>query len=1049
MKSTPKGQHTRRDFLKTTVFLGGTGLLATQAGVFGKLAAANAATTGANGDTYELAKPENVLYTCCLQCTVACSIKAKIYDGVLSKIDGNPYSPANMVPNLPYNLPPEDAVRVDGKLCPKGQAGIQHAYDPYRLRKVLKRAGARGSGKWKVISFEQAVDEIVNGGQLFKELGEGRQVTGLKDIAVLRDAKLAKDMATDIADMRKKKFTVAQFQEKYKDNLNVLIDPEHPDLGPKNNQFLFQVGRIHNGRIEFSKRFVNNSFGSVNWIEKTTLCGQTSNKAWLRSTMDYKDGKWTGGVKAPRPDWANIEFALVLGTIVFEANYGPVQESEPITDGLVSGRLKLAVADPRLTKVASKAWKWLPLKPGTDGALGLAMIRWIMENNRYDQRYLENANSAAAKTDGETSWSDASYLVKIVDGRAGKFLRADEVGLGSKEQFVVYRSGNFVAFDPNDTQKPVEGDVLVDTVFKDIQLKTSLQLLREEAFKRSLDEYAEITGLKVQDIIDVAREFTSHGKKAAVEFYRGAIKHTNGWYNAQALISLNYLIGNPDWKGGLVKPAGGLDYVGSKPNKPYDMSKLHPGKLSAFGVPITKEGWQYEESTLFSGYPAKRPWYPFSGNVAQETWPSIADGYPYPIKAVLLSSHTPMYSVPGGVHQLRTLLDPQKVPLLIACDIVIGETSMYADYIFPDITYLERWTVGQGPHHVRVKSTAVRQPVIPALTETVELDGEKLPLSLETLMMAIAKKLNLSGFGTNAFGSGMNLKRPEDFYLKLVANVAYGDKEGDVVPDANDKELELFRQSRRHLSPAVFSEQAWQKAVKPEAWRKVVTVLNRGGRFESADKAYVGEQQRYTLGSIKRFYIEEVATSRNSMSGKYFSGYAIYEETQDSMGKKIEVEGDLKLITHKEVFMTQSRTISNYWAELSIQPENFVQLSRQDAQRLGVKNGDKVRVKSHSNPEGVHELGNGRQRFVEGTVKVLEGIRPGVVAVSTGYGHWAYGSSDVVVDGVVIKGDPRRATGIHIQPIFRLDDNLRGTPLSEPIGGSVSYYDTWVTVQKV
>lgn len=1048
MESTPKGQLTRRDFLKSTAFLGGTGLLATQAGIFGKIGKAHAATE-TNGDAYELAKPENVLYTCCLQCTVACSIKTKVYDGVLSKIDGNPYSPANMVPNLPYDLPLEEAVRVDGKLCPKGQAGIQHVYDPYRLRKVLKRAGARGSGKWNVIPFEQAVDEIVNGGQLFNEIGEDRQVPGLKDIAVLRDAKLAKDMAADIADLRKKKITVAQFQEKYKDHLDVLIDPNHPDLGPKNNQFLFQVGRIHNGRIEFSKRFVNNALGSVNWIEKTSLCGQTSNKAWVRSTMDYKDGKWSGGVKAPRPDWANIEFALVLGTIVFEANYGPVQESEPITEGLASGRLKLAVADPRLTKVASKAWKWLPLEPGTDAALGLAMIRWILENNRYDQRYLENANSAAAKADGEPSWSDASYLVKVKDGRPGKYLRADEVGLGSKDQFVVYRSGNFVAVDPNDTEKPVEGDILVDTVFKEIQLKTSLQLVREEAFNQTLEEYAEITGLRVQDIIDVAREFTSHGKKAAVEFYRGSVKHTNGWYNAQALIALNYLIGNPDWKGGLVKPAGGWDYIGSKPNKPYDMSKLHPGKLSSFGVPITKETWQYEESTLFSGYPAKRPWYPFSGNVAQETWPSIADGYPYPIKAVLLSSHTPMYSVPGGVHQLRTLLDPQKVPLLIACDIVIGETSMYADYIFPDITYLERWSVGQGPHHVRVKSTAVRQPVIPAITETVEIDGEKLPMSLETLMMAIAKKLNLSGFGADGFGSGVPLKRPEDFYLKLMANVAYGDKEGDVVLDANDQELNLFVESRRHLSPAVFNEQAWQKAVKPEDWRKVVTVLNRGGRFESVDKAYVGSQQRYLLGGIKRFYIEEVATSRHSMSGNYFSGYGIYQEIQDSMGKKVEVEGDLKLITHKEVFVTQSRTISNYWSELSLQPENYVQISRQDAQRLGLKNGDMVRVKSQSNPEGVQDLGNGQQRFVEGKVKTMEGIRPGVVAVSTGYGHWAFGSSDVVVDGVVIKGDSRRATGIHVNPIFRLDDNLRGTPLSEPIGGSASFYDTWVTLQKV
>ena len=232
-------------------------------------------------------------------------------------------------------------------------------------------------------------------------------------------------------------------------------------------------------------------------------------------------------------------------------------------------------------------------------------------------------------------------------------------------------------------------------------LKSSLQLLQDEAYQRSLDEYAQITGLKLQDIVDVAQEFTAHGKKAAVEFYRGAVKHTNGWYNAQALIALNYLIGNPDWQGGLAKPAGGWDYMGKKPGKPYNMAKLHPGKLTAFGVPITREGWQYEESTLFAGYPAKRPWYPFSGNVAQETWPSMADGYPYPIKAVLMSSHTAMYSIPGGVHQLPTLLDPEKVPLFIACDIVIGETSMYADYIFPDITYLERWATGQGPNHIR------------------------------------------------------------------------------------------------------------------------------------------------------------------------------------------------------------------------------------------------------------------------------------------------------------------------------------------------------------
>ena len=71
------------------------------------------------------------------------------------------------------------------------------------------------------------------------------------------------------------------------------------------------------------------------------------------------------------------------------------------------------------------------------------------------------------------------------------------------------------------------------------------------------------------------------------------------------------------------------------------------------------------------------------------------------------------------------------------------------------------------------------------------------------------------------------------------------------------------------------------------------------------------------------------------------------------------------------------------------------------------------------------------------------------MAVSTHYGHWAYGANDIEIDGVVIRGDSRRGKGTHVNPIFRLDDNLRGTTLSEPIGGSASFYDTWVKVLKV
>ena len=1044
-----KCQLSRRDFLKTSAFLGGTAFLSSSLPQ-----AKKAYAQGLKEETgdYPLANPENIIYSACLQCTVGCSIKVKIIDGVAMKIDGNPYSVMNMGVNIPYKLKPQEISAIDGKLCPKGQAGIQHAYDPYRLRKVLKRKGPRGSGKWETIPFEKAVDEIVNGGKLFSEIGEDRNVTGLKDIIVLKNAEIAASMSADAAKIRKEEMTVAEFKRKHKDNLHLLIDPDHPDKGPKNNQFLYQVGRIHNARKEFTQRWVKDSMGSVNWIEKTTLCGQTSNVSWGHSTKGYKDGKWGGGGhKKPRPDHWNTKFLLALGTVIFEANYGPVQETEPITEGLSSGRLKVAVADPRMTKIASKAWKWLPIKPGTDGALGLAIIRWMLDNDRYDKTYLQNATKAAADADGEPGYSNATYLVKILPGsRAEKHVRANELGIGSEDQFVVLQNGTPVAVTPEDKVNVIEGDLFVDTNIQGIKLKTPLQLLKEEAFSKTMKQWGEMTGVDAADIIELAQEFSSYGKNAAVEFYRGAIKHTNGWYNAQALIALNFLVGNPDYKGGLAKPAGGWKYIGSNAGQPYNLKKLHPDKVNSFGIPITREKWHYEESTLFEGYPAKRPWYPYSGNVAQETWASANDGYPYPIKAAIISSHTPMYSIPGGQAQLKTLLDPEKVPLLISCDIIMGDTSQYADYVFPDITYLERWATPGAGHHIRVKVSQVRQPVIPPLTETVEVFGEQVPASLETLMMGIAEKLQLSGFGKDAFGPGMDLLRMEDYYLKCVANVTYDGSPATSIPqDADETELELFKKSRRHLPSEVFDESKWKKALRPDEWLKVVYVLNRGGRFEAYNEAYEDKYLKKRLGGISRLYLEEIAASRHSVSGEYFKGYANYEPIKDSLGKEVKDQGDFKLITFKEVWGTQSRTISNYWSQVSVMPENGVIISSGDAKRLGLKDGMKVQIKSISNPKGIHYLTLEKTRPVTGKLIVVEGITPGVAAISTHFGHWGYGATDIEVDGQTIAGDERRGKGVHPNPLFRLDDNLRGTPLSEPIGGSASFYDTMVDIVPV
>ena len=241
---------TRRDFLKASALAGCSAVVATQFDFARDLIARVEAGELTASEAYELLKAENTLYSVCLNCNTGCGIKVKILDGVAVKIDGNPYNPFNLHPHLDMSTAPSEAAKVDAGLCPKGQAGHQGAYDPYRVTQVLKRAGKRGENKWTSIPFSQAIDEIVAGGRLFAHVPgeENRQVTGMKELHALTDSKAFEDMGKDVAALRKKKpeerlAAIEEFKTKHVAHLAALIDPDHPDFGPKNNQFVYFWGR--------------------------------------------------------------------------------------------------------------------------------------------------------------------------------------------------------------------------------------------------------------------------------------------------------------------------------------------------------------------------------------------------------------------------------------------------------------------------------------------------------------------------------------------------------------------------------------------------------------------------------------------------------------------------------------------------------------------------------------------------------------------------------------------------------------------------------------
>lgn len=1061
----------RRDFIKCSAVLGGA-LLASQMEWTTDLMRRAEAGLLTPEEEYELIKAENTLYTVCLQCNTGCGIKVKLFrkngNAVALKIDGNPYNPFVSLPHLSYKASPFEVNTIDMAICPKGHAGIQTAYDPYRITKVLKRVRKRGENKWMTIPFDQAIDEIVNGGKLFSHVPgeENRMVTGLKDIYVLRDPKIVKEMEEDvkgIARAKDKTKAVEEFKIKHAANLHYLIDPDHPDFGPKNNQLVYMWGRLKAGRQDFALRFFNDYFGTVNTHGHTTVCQGSLYFTCKAMSEQYEYNKFGSGVKFYwQGDFENTEYILCVGSNLFDANYGPPNRNLRLVPRLVEGKTKMTVVDPRFNKAAAKANKYLPINPGTDAAFFAGIIQWIIKNKKYDEKYLSNANKAAAKAANEPTWSNASLLVKIdKDGKPGKFLRAHEIGIAQVEKrkdkdgkeydleyLVAIKEAKPLAVDPNDEKIAAIGDLLVNTELKGIKVKTALQIIYDEANSKPMEEWSKICGISVNDIEETAKELTNHRKKAVVDVHRGIAQHTNGFYNVTSAMTINLLLGNFDWKGGMIS-ASAYNITGGREGQPFDLGQLRPGKTSKFGISVIRHDIKYEDTSLFSGYPAKRNWWPLSSDIYEEIIPSMGDAYPYPIKALFSYMGAPTYSLPAGHTNIEILADVNKIPLYFTTDILIGTTTMYADYIFPDLSFLERWEFHGSHPNMPAKVQPIRQPVIAPIPETVKVFGEEMPCSYEALMLALSEKLGMKGYGKGGFGPGQDFTKPDDYYIQMAANVA---TDGGPVPDADDSEIKLFLESRKHLPKTVFDPERWERIVGPN-WRKVVYVLNRGGRFQEYKDIYKAD---YVVNQYKRLiniYQEKTAGTKNAFTGKSNPGYATYIPISTTIGKSPKDSGledgyPLYLITQRDVAMTKSRTAVDYWL-LSVLPENAIIINTLDAKKLGLKDGDRVKVISATNKEGIWDLKNGMKKAMAGKVNVTETIMPGVVTFFLGFGHWATGAADVTIDGKLIKGDPRRATGIHANAAMWVDPYLKNTCMLDPVGGSVSFYDTKVRLIKI
>ncbi len=828
----------------------------------------------------------------CQNCHSRCGLLGTVVDGVLVKLDGNPYHPNNMEEDerLAYSTPAAVAAGTRGRLCPKGQSGVQVLYDPLRIKHPLKRVGPRGSGKWQAISWSQAFSEIAT--QIDSLIPTGSRLT-------------------------------------------TLIDPAVPELGPIANQLLFSPGRSTDGEIV--ERIFKNTWGTANYrLDHTSICEVSHHVQNELMTWDEATNK--GRKSHFKPDLNEAEFVVLFGANYLEANF-PMLAVSRRTVGMRKRGGKLAVVDPRFSNCAAKANWWVPAKPGTDAAVALG-IAWTIMNAlpAASAAFLSRANAAAATAAGEKSWTDSTRLV--ITSVTGSVPAGALVGeyLRMQDRLPTSQSSNankvaLVAGVPTEIGgTAVVGDLLGSFTFDStnselpsgatIAAKTVYQILKERVFDgKSVAYYADIAGVEPATLVAIANEFMAHGKKSVANHYRGTVQHTNGLYSAGAVQLLNMLAGNFDWKGGYAAGGGSYAYDTGMKGSAYspvgprmDRTKVSAGYYAGL---VAAHPQRYS-------WPAQRPWFPFGthGNY-QEVIPSVGQGYPYPAKVLITYWNAWPYSTPALRATFeRVVGDLARIPLFVAIDKDMGEVSNWADYILPDTSYVEKWSFPGMTPTILTKATSLREPLVGTFDgrswdAPFDFNGvnDYTPVHPDTKMFEDILIGLMRALGLNSDIAGTPLPANAWAHVKVgIQNLANG------------------------------------------TGKTVQEVIEKGGVFEDPGNSYNGNYVKYAYANELKLWSEQLARVLDSMGSgaTRFDGLLPhYEPIADVRGNAVDDPSyPLQLITYKSVVHAQARTTALPWLT-GIFHENFVEMNPVDAAALRLQHLDRVRISSASSPGGL------------------------------------------------------------------------------------------------
>ena len=380
---------------------------------------------------------------------------------------------------------------------------------------------------------------------------------------------------------------------------------------------------------------------------------------------------------------------------------------------------KFIAINPVRSGYAGIADEWIPIKPGTDGALFLALINEIIKQGLYDREFLVKYTNSAELVNMDESSSEHGMFVRFeVPKEEGCF----------DEQ-------NKLWWD-RDLNKPIsmhtEGsDPYLLGEFKlddGTPVKPAFQLLVDRVKDYTPEWASDITGIPVETIRRLAYEMgitardekielpiswtdtwgKEHdhitGNPVAFHAMRGLAAHSNGFQTIRGMSILMSILGTIDRPGGFrhkapfprpippcAKTATSWDDV--QPNTPLN------------GMPL---GWPADPDDLFvddDGDPIRLDkafsWeHPLAVHgMMQNAITNAWRGDPYSIDTMMIFMSNMAWNSTMNTEEVRNMLNDKdeqgeyKIPFLIVCDAFESEMVAFADLVLPDTTYLERHDV--------------------------------------------------------------------------------------------------------------------------------------------------------------------------------------------------------------------------------------------------------------------------------------------------------------------------------------------------------------------